>query len=117
MEEMILSMAKEGQFTEEQWDEEGRALNPVSDAKLLELIAKHVRTSAARHAFEPFRCATHDFRPPSHTPNQPCTVATSDLSFRLLALWQAARLQAEKAALMPKRFGDDSDSDIDLDGL
>lgn len=36
--------------------------------------------------------------------------------FPLLAV-QAASLQAEKAALIPKRFGDDSDSDIDLDGL
>ena len=39
---MILSMAREGHFKEEQYDEDGRALNPVSDAKLLELIAQHV---------------------------------------------------------------------------
>lgn len=50
---MILSMAREGHFKEEQYDEDGRALNPVSDAKLLELIAQHVsinypRTQAGR---------------------------------------------------------------------
>lgn len=42
MEDMLLSMAREGHFKEEQYDEEGRALNPVSDAKLLELIAQQV---------------------------------------------------------------------------